>query len=333
MIKIKLSLKQNKKLIKEEYKYSTFNAKEIYKYLIDYRDKGHKNISFDIYTPIEDLTYSDKQNRLRGMPFFYYANVLGKEFKSASLLKSNWITSEKRFKDDFIEKIKNKFVKTKIVIDYSKPDNDLAGAFFAEQNGLITKFKIIYYVNNMTEESYEDIIVHELKHTTHAADSLMLSYGETIYKTNNIDEMFPIPIRLETEDEMEDIYVPKLTGVGKRTTLQNDDPVYHRRPEEFETNLPRIANSIFSALIEQKDFNNEIHNNVINTSNLAGKFLYKILNNKKYRNAIYLDSQTEKFIDILYNEPQRQKEFTNKVYKLLITNIDNYRKKYFDSKK
>lgn len=320
---IKIIIKENKKILNEAlFIYSQTAASEIFNNLLSYFKNG-KERKISVGVVLKEALYN-KQTQKNGAPFLYYANGLGKEFSDIPELKSNWNSQKKAFNEKFVNSILEQEFPIDIELSNEVTNTKIFGDIFIYQEDKInTVFKIVFYIKNYNndEKIFKQAIKHELRHIGQYINKLAIKYGEEIYLENDIQKMFPIPLRIKEE------FLFSPIGLGKqRTGLEKDTrgAKYVQGDIEFETHLADIVEYTIEGL---KNINEkEIINKNVDSKTLSDYYVDKIINNRIFAGTIFKQSGRIDLLNAVYQlNKTRPNEFSKKFKKNLKIEIDNAR--------
>lgn len=320
---IKLIIKLNKNTLNEAlFKYSQTATNEIFNNLLPYFKKG-KERKISVGVVLKEALYN-KQAQKNGAPFLYYANGLGKEFSDIPELKSNWNSQKKTFNEKFVNSILEQQFPIDIELSNKVTNTKIFGDIFIYQEDKInTVFKIVFYIKNYNnnEKIFKQAIKHELRHIGQYINKLAIKYGEEIYLENDIEKMFPIPIRIKEEF----LFTP--IGIGKQLTGTERDTGgkrYVQGDVEFETHLADIVEYGIEGLVNIN--RQQILDNKIDSKKLADQYVDRIINNRIFANMVYKQNgRTDLLNAIQQLNKVRPDEFSKKFKKNLKIEIDNAR--------
>jgi len=318
---IKIKIKNN--LFKEAlFKYSKTASEEIYNTLIPYF-KNNEEHKISIGVPLNEILY-DQRAQSNGAPFLYYANALGNEFTEISQLKTYWNKKNKLFDQKFIKSIIQQKFPIQIELSNKITNKKTFGDIFIyQQDRINTVFKIVFYIKNYNGNAdvFKQAIKHELRHINQYINKLAIKYGEEIDLENDVNKMFPIPIRIQEEF----LFTP--IGIGQQTTGLEADTGgkrYIQGDIEFEPHLADVVEYTIGGLINT---NKQILDKSIDSKQLANNLVDKIINNRIFAYSVFKSSGRTDLLNIVDELNKiRSDEFSKKFKKNLKIEIDNVRK-------
>jgi hypothetical protein len=286
---IKILIKENKKLLKEELKYSKTLANTAFKFLKD----STKDNTIKIPIPYNEVSFDTKEIK-NGLVFVHLINNLGQGINYVKKFEKYWNANTKSFSENILKQTSGlSFNNMYFKAVHSETPKNIGGRFtFKSVKGSEASIiKIYTYMNNTSsDKDLEGTIIHESQHVTQYINQLAKNYYKQLKTIQSFDELRPEKI----EDVVIDVGIgrdPKGIKYSKDMSLED----YYISDDEYETYLTSIVRTCYSYVIKNESYDFD------KLSDFTSKFVGKLINNKEFAKQVLLSHGIKNLFDIFQN--------------------------------
>lgn len=286
---IKLIIKQSKKNLNEELKYS----KNVFNLAFKFLNNSKEDSVLKIPISYEEISFNSKAVE-NGLVLTHLINNLGQNIEYIKKFEKYWDFDKKTFTQSIIKQVKSlNFNNVYFKAAYNEKPNNLGGKLTTKsvKGSEASIVKITTYMNNTnTDEDLAGTIVHELQHVTQYLNQISLNYYKQLLKVSSFSQINPIKI----ENLVINVGIgrdPKGIKYSKELSLSD----YYISDDEYETYLTSIVRTCYSYVLKKEKFE------IKQISDFTSKFVTKIVNDKNFAKEVLLTHGVKNLFDIFQN--------------------------------
>jgi hypothetical protein len=283
---IKLIIKQNKKILKEELKYSKNAFNLAFKFL----NNSKEDSVLKIPIAYEEISFNSAPAE-NGLVLTHLINNLGQNIDYIKKFEKYWDFDKKTFTQSIIKQVKSlSFNNIYFKAVHSEKPNNLGGKLTSKsvKGSEASIIKITTYMNNTnTEEDLQGTLVHELQHVTQYINQISVNYYKQLLKVSSFSEITP--------EKIENLVInvgigrdPKGIKYSKDLSLSD----YYISDDEYETYLTSVVRTCYSYVLKNEKFD------IKQISDFTSKFATKLVNDKNFAREVLLTHGVKNLFDI-----------------------------------